>query len=88
MFKLKENKMTYYLLGSNTNYNMPFNLNTFVPTLFYPTYENCAVFSPMIFNDSLSNFQCVYPSNSTIVSENQISDTREPCSQNQSENSS
>lgn len=50
MFKLKENKMTYYFLGSNPNYNMPLNFNSFVPTFYYPTYENCAVISPMIFN--------------------------------------
>jgi len=50
MFKLKENKMTYYLLGSNPTYNMPINFNSFIPTFYYPTYENCTVVSPMIFN--------------------------------------
>lgn len=79
--------MTYYLFGSNPTYNIPLDYNSFVPTFYYPMYDNCAMVSSMIFNESLSNLQCVYPSNSLITPEIQISDTKEGPSEIQSENS-
>lgn len=50
MFKLKENTMNYYLINPNMPYDTSLAYNNYAPTYFYPTYDTCGVFGPIILN--------------------------------------